>query len=176
MKSRVIKNKFIFNNTMIIATILNNKNWLEALAEDWRLTKNWQPGWIYKLKAINEEIYVGAEIPQEKGWVQDQDTLDTWFSTGLWTFSTLGWPKLTKDLKTYHPTSVLETMYDILFFWVARMIIMSTYFMKEVPFKTVYLHAMVKDKQGRKMSKSLNNGIDPLEMIKKYGDIKPNKI
>lgn len=133
-----------------------------------------------EVSKLHEEIYVGLEAPQgeglpaeaqsaKAGWVQDPDTLDTWFSSGLWTFSTLGWPNKTKELKTFHPTSVLETMYDILFFWVARMIIMSSYFMKEVPFKTVYLHAMVKDKEGRKMSKSLGNGIDPSEMIKKFG-------
>lgn len=100
---------------------------------------------------------------------QDNDTLDTWFSSGLWTFSTLGWPDKTKDLKTFHPTSVMETGYDIIFFWVARMIIMSTYLLKEVPFKSVYLHGLVRDKQGRKMSKSLGNGIDPLSMSDKYG-------
>ncbi|MCX6785623.1 MAG: valine--tRNA ligase [Candidatus Komeilibacteria bacterium] len=125
------------------------------------------------------EIYVGLEAPKGEEWKQDEDTLDTWFSSGLWTFSTLGWPASasasagkpakTGDLKQFHPTSVLETMYDILFFWVARMIIMSCYFMKEIPFKTVYLHAMVKDKEGRKMSKSLGNGIDPLAMINKFG-------
>ncbi len=101
--------------------------------------------------------------------VQDQDTLDTWFSSSLWTFSTLGWPKQTADLKNYHPTTVMETGYDILFFWVARMILMTGYLLKQVPFKTVYLHGLVRDKQGRKMSKSLGNGIDPLNMIEKYG-------
>ncbi len=100
---------------------------------------------------------------------QDYDTLDTWFSSGLWTFSTLGWPDKTKDLKTFHPTSVMETGYDIIFFWVARMILMSTYLLNEIPFEKVYLHGLVRDKQGRKMSKSLGNGIDPLEMSKKYG-------
>src|SRR3990167_7126258 len=100
---------------------------------------------------------------------QDEDTLDTWFSAGLWTFSTLGWPKKTKDFVRFHPTSVMETGYDILFFWVARMILMSTYLVGQVPFKTVYLHGLVRDKLGRKMSKSLGNGIDPLDMIKKYG-------
>ena len=103
------------------------------------------------------------------GWEQDPDTLDTWFSSGLWTFSTLGWPEETADLKTYHPTSVLETGYDILFFWVARMILMSTFLRGEVPFKNVYLHGLVRDGQGRKMSKSLGNIIDPLTMIEKYG-------
>jgi valyl-tRNA synthetase len=100
---------------------------------------------------------------------QDPDTLDTWFSSGLWTFSTLGGPDKTKDLKEFHPNSVMETGYDILFFWVARMILMTTYALNEKPFDTVYLHGLVRDKQGRKMSKSLGNGIDPLEMIKDYG-------
>jgi valyl-tRNA synthetase len=101
---------------------------------------------------------------------QDPDTLDTWFSSGLWTFSTLGWPdKKAKDLQTFHPTSVLETGYDILFFWVARMVLMSTYALGDVPFETVYLHGLVRDEQGRKMSKSLGNIIDPLDMIAKYG-------
>ncbi len=110
------------------------------------------------------------KCPSCKGNVkQDPDTLDTWFSSGLWTFSTLGWPKKTKDLEYFHPTSVLETGYDILFFWIARMIILTTYLLDEVPFKTVYLHGLIRDKQGRKMSKSLDNGIDPLDMIEKYG-------
>lgn len=100
---------------------------------------------------------------------QDPDTLDTWFSSSLWTFSTLGWPEKTKDLATFHPTDVMETGYDIIFFWVARMIMMSTYHAHEIPFHTVYLHGLVRDKQGRKMSKSLGNGIDPLAMADKYG-------
>ena len=100
---------------------------------------------------------------------QDEDTLDTWFSSGLWTFSTLGWPEETEDLKTFHPTHVLETGYEILFFWVARMILMSGYALGTVPFKTVYLHGTVRDAKGQKMSKSLGNGIDPLEIADKYG-------
>jgi len=116
------------------------------------------------------EIYVGVKPPEDvENWEQDPDTLDTWFSSGLWTFSTLGWPEETEDLKTYHPTAVLETGYDILFFWVARMILMSTFLRGEVPFKKVYLHGLVRDGQGRKMSKSLGNIIDPLTMIEKYG-------
>jgi len=127
------------------------------------------------------EIYVGVRPPEDvENWEQDPDTLDTWFSSGLWTFSTLGWPycaqSATKgkpgpenDLANYHPTAVLETGYDILFFWVARMILMSGFLLGEVPFKQVYLHGLVRDGQGRKMSKSLGNIIDPLTMIEKYG-------
>jgi len=106
---------------------------------------------------------------KSKGFKQDPDTLDTWFSSGLWTFSTLGWPKKTKDLKTFHPTSVMETAWDILFFWVARMIMMSLYFMKGVPFKTIYLHGLILDKYGKKMSKSKGTGVDPIPMAQKYG-------
>jgi valyl-tRNA synthetase len=118
-----------------------------------------------------EEIHVGLEAPTGEGWTQDEDTLDTWFSSGLWTFSTLGWPDEAEFAKhrMYHPTTVLETGRDIIFFWIARMILMSTYVLGEVPFKHVYLHGLVMDSQGRKMSKSLGNFIDPLEVIAKYG-------
>ena len=116
------------------------------------------------------ETYAGVEAPTEVGWTQDEDTLDTWFSSGLWSFSTLGWPNAeSKDLKDYHPTNLLETGYDILFFWVARMVLMSGYHLGTVPFRTVYLHGLVRDEKGKKMSKSLGNAIDPLEMIEKYG-------
>lgn len=100
---------------------------------------------------------------------QESDTLDTWFSSGLWTFSTLGWPDKSEDLDYFHPTAVLETGYDILFFWVARMILMTNYALDEIPFKQVYLHGLVRDKNGKKMSKSAGNGIDPLDMIEKFG-------
>lgn len=103
------------------------------------------------------------------GWTQDEDVLDTWFSSGLWTFSTLGWPEKTEDLKKYHPTTLIESGYDILFFWIARMILMSGFFLGQVPFKTIYLHGLVRDGQGRKISKSFGNNIDPVDMAVKYG-------
>ena len=142
-------------------------HWIDNL-RDWNISRQiWfghrVPAWFK-----GNEVKVQIESPGE-GWEQDPDTLDTWFSSGLWTFSTLGWPEETADFKTYHPTTVLETGYDILFFWVARMILMSTFLVGEVPFKNVYLHGMVRDGKGQKMSKSKGNIIDPLDMIEKYG-------
>lgn len=123
-----------------------------------------------------QKPFVQIEAPKKcphcgsKNLEQDPDTLDTWFSSGLWTFSTLGWPEKTKDLKYFHPTNVLETGYDILFFWIARMILMTTYALNEIPFKYVYLHGLVRTREGKKMSKSdPKTCIDPLDMIKKYG-------
>ncbi|PIR87786.1 MAG: valine--tRNA ligase [Candidatus Harrisonbacteria bacterium CG10_big_fil_rev_8_21_14_0_10_45_28] len=152
-------------------------HWIDNL-RDWCISRQiWYghqiPVW-YRPKADppeadTEEIYVGTEAPIGDGWTQDPDTLDTWFSSGLWTFSTLGWPEETEDLRTYHPTNLLETGYDILFFWIARMVLMTGFLLGEVPFKTVYLHGLVRAADGKKMSKSLNNGIDPLEMAQKYG-------
>jgi valyl-tRNA synthetase len=116
------------------------------------------------------ELVCDLEAPQGEGWTQDEDTLDTWFSSGLWTFSTLGWPNLNSaDFIKYHPTQVLETGKDILPFWVARMILMTTYNIGQIPFEKVFLHGMVRDGQNRKMSKSLGNIVDPLDMTAKYG-------
>ncbi len=151
-------------------------HWIDNL-RDWCISRQiWFghriPAW-FRPKAdqpgADPEIYVGLERPEGEGWEQDPDTLDTWFSSGLWTFSTLGWPENTPDLQTYHPMSVLETGYDILFFWVARMVLMSGFLLGRVPFRRVYLHGLVRDGQGRKMSKSLGNIINPLDMIEKYG-------
>jgi valyl-tRNA synthetase len=143
-------------------------HWIENL-RDWCISRQIWYGHRIPVWYKDEEVFAGLETPGSD-WTQDEDTLDTWFSAGLWTFSTLGWPEQTNDLKTYHPTSVLETGNDILFFWVARMILMSKYLLNENPFKTVYLHGMVLDKNGKKMSKSNPaTAIDPLETVNKFG-------
>jgi len=146
-------------------------HWIENL-RDWCISRQIWYGHRVPVWYRGDEIQVG-EAPQgdwaKDGWTQDEDTLDTWFSSGLWTFSTLGWPDKTPDLSTYHPTALIETGYDILFFWVARMILMTGFALDEVPFKTIYLHGLVRDAQGRKMSKSLGNNMDPLDVAAKFG-------
>lgn len=143
-------------------------HWIENL-RDWCISRQIWYGHRVPVWYKDEEIYCGTEAPQGEGWKQDEDTLDTWFSSGLWTFSTLGWPENTKDLADFHPTDVLETGYEILFFWVARMVLMTKYALGDIPFKKVFLHGTVRDGQGRKMSKSLGNGIDPLDIAAKFG-------
>ena len=142
-------------------------HWITNL-RDWCISRQIWFGHRIPAWFKGDEVKVQVESPGPD-WEQDPDTLDTWFSSGLWTFSTLGWPEDTADMKTYHPTAVLETGYDILFFWVARMILMSEFLVGEQPFSRVYLHGLVRDGQGRKMSKSLGNIIDPLTMVEKYG-------
>jgi valyl-tRNA synthetase len=143
-------------------------HWLENI-EDWCISR--QLWWGHRIPAWyrGTEVFVGKQPPAGDGWIAEEDVLDTWFSSGLWPFSTLGWPEPTDDLKRFYPTAIMETGYDILFFWVARMIMLGLWFTDKPPFHTVYLHGLIRDKFGRKISKTLGNVIDPLELIDQYG-------
>lgn len=150
---------------------ISRQIWFGHRIPVWYAVKTFDDGTkVYDAERVEDiKIHIGIAPPSQGDWEQDPDVLDTWFSSALWTFSTLGWPDDTDDLKTYHPTSFMSPAYEILPLWVSRMILMSTFHLGQVPFRQVLIHGLVRAKDGRKFSKSLNNGVDPLDMITKYG-------
>src|SRR5918912_3512420 len=144
------------------------RNWLENI-RPWCISRQLWWGHQIPVWYRGEDTYVGMAPPEGDGWVRDPDVLDTWFSQGLWPFATLGWPEDTPELRAFYPTDVLSTARDILFLWVARMVMMGLEFADDIPFTDVYVHSVIQAPDGRRMSKSLGTGIDPLDEIEVHG-------